>query len=355
MWRGASAASAAAVLLLAAGAPPARGAGPASPEASGCPAAEAGLEDHPEVEQMRAVFVQSRLATVSDRSAVFGDPEQQAAGGPGVARLLRSAGALSMTAEERVKLVTPVAWFHVPKTGTSFCNTLYHTPGVCEFFPRENYIGDSTSAGSWDPTWRAMDGLCPGGFSATYRPATTGQHGGLDQSLWELNRGHLVTMLRQPEQRLISGYNHEGQMEWPFDTPAASLREYAEWMAGGTVRQLARGGGHASGELPVPTAEEVSVAVGRLRDGFAFVGVTEQWDLSVCLFRAMFGGVCVASDFSNTRLGNASTGSSLYDTSELYGFVDNYDGPVYAEALVLLSKGVELYGVDESKCTADCW
>merc|ERR1719382_2104639 len=144
-------------------------------------------------------------------------------------------------------------------------------------------------------------------------------------------------------------------MEWPFETPAANVREYAQVMAGCTVRQLARDGAHACGIPPLPTPVEVSIAVNRLREGFAFIGITEQWDLSICLFRAMFGGVCVSTDFSNTRLGNESTSSSLYDTSELHGFVDEHDGPVYAEALAMFSRGVNLYGVEEGKCTADCW
>jgi len=304
---------------------------------------------------MRAVFVQSRLTALQNRTAIpILGPEQQGASELGSAQLLRSGHALSMTAEQRAELAVPLAWFHVPKTGTSFCNALYHTPTVCRSFPVENYIGDSYDAGSWDPTWRSMDTLCPGGFSSTFREAVVGQHGGLDGSLWALNRGHLVTMLRQPEQRLISGYNYLDQMEWPFDTPAASLREYAEWMAGGTVRQLTRGGGHASGELPLPTSEDVSIAIQRLREGFVFVGITEQWDLSICLFRAMFGGACVSSDFSNTRQGNSSSGGSLYDTSELYGFVDVYDGPVYAEAQDMFRQGIKLYGVVEDKCGLDC-
>jgi hypothetical protein len=326
-----------------------------SSETEACSAVDAGPEDHPEVEQMRAVFVQSRLTTLQNRTTETSNSQRHGAVDLGSAQLLRSDKALAMTAEQRAGLVIPVAWFHVPKTGTSFCNTLYHTPTVCESFPREKYIGDSYDAGSWDPTWKAMDTLCPGGFSPTFREAVVGQHGGIDQSLWEDNRGHLVTMLRQPEQRLISGYNYLGQMEWPFDTPAASLREYAEWMAGGTVRQLVRGGGHASGELPLPTSDEVSIAITRLQEGFVFVGITEQWDLSVCLFRAMFGGECVSSDFSNTRQGNLSSGDSLYDTSELYGFVDTYDGPVYAEAQTMFKQGLKLYEVDEDKCAVDCW
>ncbi|CAK0884906.1 unnamed protein product [Prorocentrum cordatum] len=106
-----------------------------SSEADACSAAEAGLDDHPEVEQMRAVFVQSRLTALQNRTATpIG--RQQGASELGSAQLLRSGRALSMTADQRAEFAVPLAWFHVPKTGTSFCNALYHTPTVCRSFPR---------------------------------------------------------------------------------------------------------------------------------------------------------------------------------------------------------------------------
>lgn len=97
----------------------------------------------------------------------------------------------------------------------------------------------------------------------------------------------------------------------------------------------------------------MSVAINVLQDGFAFVGITEQWALSVCLFRVMFGGQCVASDLANTRPG-VNSSSSDYDTSELYGWVDALDGPVYAEALQMFEDTLDVYGVDADMCTSFC-
>jgi len=320
-----------------------------SSEADGCSAAEAGLQDHPEVEQMQAVFVQSRLATLQSGTAGPGSSQPQGASDLSSARLLRSEKALSMTPEQRAELVIPLGWIHVPKTGTSFCNALYHTPVVCEFFPEGVSIADSNKVGAWPPNWSPLEAWCPGGFTSSL--GEVGAHMGLSEYLWELNRGHLVTMLRQPEQRLISAFKYEEEMRWSGPT---TQREYAEIQAGGTVRQLTRGGQISSGELSLPTSDEVSIAIKRLREGFVFVGITEKWDLSICLFRAMFGGGCVSSDFLNTRPGNSSSGDSLYDTSELYGYVDVYDGPVYAEAQAMFRQDVQLYAVDEDKCGLDC-
>ena len=45
------------------------------------------------------------------------------------------------------------------------------------------------------------------------------------------------------------------------------------------------------------TLEVAQEAAKRVHEGFAFVGIAEEWDLSVCLFHEMFGGDCHAWDF----------------------------------------------------------
>jgi len=150
---------------------------------------------------------------------------------------------------------------------------------------------------------------------------------------------------------------------WPYATTSPSLREYADFSAGCAVRQFTTGREYAeefTGEpwpcsviLPLPTSEDVDIAIGMLQDGFAFVGITEEWALSVCLFRTMFGGQCVTSDFANTRPGYNSSNSS-YDTSELYGWVDPFDGPLYAEALSIFESTRSAYGVDTRSCNSMC-
>merc|ERR1719310_2223786 len=97
---------------------------------------------------------------------------------------------------------------------------------------------------------------------------------------------------------------------------------------------------------PDPSSDDVSVAIDMLHDGFAFVGITDQWALSVCLFRVMFGGQCLASDVLDVRPGdnsNASESESGYDTGELQGWTDVWDGPVYDEALSIFASPRKLY------------
>ncbi|CAK8992389.1 unnamed protein product [Durusdinium trenchii] len=75
-------------------------------------------------------------------------------------------------------------------------------------------------------------------------------------------------------------------------------------------------------------------AVKRLREGFAFVGLTEEWDLSICLFHTMFGGPCHSSEFHNARKSHhLKNADGSYDTSVLQGYQDEIDGLVYAEGL----------------------
>jgi hypothetical protein len=287
--------------------------------------------------------------------------------------MLGSQEGRELSAERRARLIVPIAWVHVPKTGTSILNTFYHTPVICPTFLADNYV--SASEGEvryWDHrTWGDLDVVCARGFSKSYGFASQWyadagfEHagiGGLTGDMFKLNRGHFVTMLRQPEQRLISQYNHYGPHKllngsdnrfWPYKSSYPSLREYAEWNAGCAVRQLTMDVGKPFGFLPLPTSQNVSDAIRVLREGFVFVGITEEWALSVCLFRAMFGGQCVRSDLLDTRPGQ-DTNSSGYDTSELYGWVDVWDGALYADAVSMFDSTRNMYGVDAEWCTSFC-
>lgn len=346
-----------------------------------------------EAEQMQVDLLQTRMR-LSERSE---DPGLRRPEGSSTASFLRTqAAATELSAEERTSLIVPIAWFHVMKTGTSFCNTLYHTPGICPGFPADKFLASSSEEGEWDDDWGDRSDLCS--FSASYNRFASsplwygladvfphskqGPHagvGGLAKPLFQLNSGHFVTMLRQPEQRLISqyyyygpsllyGYDMTNRSVWPFQTrpedgfgsafgrPApykTGLREFAEWNGGCVVRQLTMGVREPCFTFPLPTSDDVAVAIDMLHDGFAFVGITEEWALSVCLFRKMFGGSCLASDLANTRpTDNAS--STAYDTSELYGWVDIWDGPLYAEAKSLFDSTRKVYGADVAECSSFC-
>jgi hypothetical protein len=336
-----------------------------------------------ESEQMQAELMQARAQILKSRGSSMmsagqlarGDPStQKDREAPPVARMLRAKDKTELSPEQRARLMVPIAWFHVPKTGSSIINTFYHTPTICPTFDADNYVFKDPQGQTnyWNySTWGDFGVVCAGGFSQTYGFSSQWyadnkmEHAGIGGSkgaTFNLNRGHFVTMLRQPEQRLLSQYYHygpktlideNGDRVWPFESDSPSVREYAEWNAGCTVRQLTMDRGRPFGALPLPTSRDVSDAIDVLREGFVFVGITEEWALSVCLFRAMFGGQCLSSDLSDARPGEYSN-SSGYDTQELHGWVDVWDGALYAEAVPMFDAATNMYGVDVEWCTSFC-
>ena len=92
------------------------------------------------------------------------------------------------------------------------------------------------------------------------------------------------------------------------------------------------------------------MALERLREGLAIVGLQEEWSLSICLFHAKFGGPCRKLEFLDTRPGKNV--ASTYDTTILNGWVDEMDRPVYAEAINMFKADLEKFGVSHESCTA---
>ena len=53
---------------------------------------------------------------------------------------------------------------------------------------------------------------------------------------------------------------------------------------------------------------DVEMAITRMREGFAFVGLTSHWGLSICLLHAWFAHApCLRVEFDNTRPTTAHT------------------------------------------------
>lgn len=256
------------------------------------------------------------------------------------------------TQAERLRWLKPIAWVHVPKAGTSLVSTLIHHPDICPLMPADVEFPDDQSSFKdekgrtykehdfWSAHNRTL--LCPGAFSDLLESPPG--HVGIGD-VYDAVKGHGIIMLRQPEQRIISGYNY-GFHSWPRQTPPESLRQYAEATAGCTVRMLTRAGPRVCKSNETVTKEETLLAVQRLREGFPFVGILEEFDLSVCLFHAMFGGACKTADLTNTRPGPKRV-SSWYDTSALRGFRDLHDRMLYEEAKRIFYRSVRAYGLDE--------
>merc|ERR1719487_1333156 len=99
---------------------------------------------------------------------------------------------------------------------------------------------------------------------------------------------------------------------------------------------------------------DLPTALGRL-SAFKFIGLTDQYDLSVCLFHAKFGGACKQEEFHNMRPSNHSNDARTdYDEDRLHGYVDPYDTPLYLEAEKRFWNDVQKYNVGPAECQRIC-
>ena len=127
------------------------------------------------------------------------------------------------------------------------------------------------------------------------------------------------------------------------------LTTFARKTEGLAVRMLIRT--DDSFEDDCCSEEEVLEAKRRLGT-FAFVGMTDQWEMSVCLFHVIFGGDISASDLLNVRPGAGKVAHSRYDTSMLGTFHDEADEALYAQALQIFERDLRIFGVTEEWCNA---
>jgi len=268
--------------------------------------------------------------------------------------------------EKATQSITPVFFLHVPKCGGSqFSASLLLFEGVCwnmTYQYREALLsGESHNdfflldAKIWEETCNLVDLRSYGYLFA--------DHSGIGSVYSRYVKGQGLTFLRQPEQRILSGYNdhfHSWSYNF-FDRPPSSELEYAKVVAGCAVKMLTRDGqssaiglhGTVCGDPAPATHYETTLAIERLIEGFPFVGILEEWMQSICLFHAMFGGMCTAQEFgsANTGTGSSSANStSGYDTSVLKGWTDEQDGKLYAEGLRLFQNSLQHFHVNAENC-----
>lgn len=80
------------------------------------------------------------------------------------------------------------------------------------------------------------------------------------------------------------------------------------------------------------TPEDLGKAKKRLRSAFAFIGLTDFWNQSICLFHAQHGGEPIESEFMNSRL-SASYSKRSYDCSPLMIADEPFDTMLYHTGL----------------------
>lgn len=249
-----------------------------------------------------------------------------------------------------LRAAEPLKFLHIPKCGTSFLNAIIHTPSLCPDVDWRYEVNSDYLSNSFEKDfWHACPQVCNQSRFECNSASQT--HEGIGSS-YSSYKGHLITMMRQPEQRILSAY-HDAR----FDRGASrfsNVSAYALRVAGLVTCQLM---GEKSVD-PLPQCGELRkadalAAAQRLREGFVFVGIMEEWEMSMCLFHKIFGGHCWHSDFENSRPTDPDD-MSPYNVSELEGVRDELDGLVYEEAKRIFREQLVAYNVSADSC-AGCW
>lgn len=248
--------------------------------------------------------------------------------------------ALSITEEERNLICNApfpknqsdrkkIRWLHIPKTGTSFANTVWHYG--CPDIPHNASVGDYNThfEGELNKAY-PMKKNCP--YLVDHTPAT---HKPIGEKEWEENHGSFVSVFREPTSRIESAFNYnkhciqdcnpENNDMWECgkirdhrraDGAACKSVKSAKCLTQYALAEPAQGcqtkmvyGIPCTGAMTMDPVKR-KLAAQRVTNGFAFVGLVEEWDLSLCLFHRVLGGRPLAVESDHVREGSSSKGGS---------------------------------------------
>ena len=249
-----------------------------------------------------------------------------------------------------VPLNQRIAWVHFPKCGSGFADTLLH---------HANASLPSSVVGSVEVTLTThpLHSWFKGIFWE--KDGKIGNHHAITSQGTASFHGRFFGMFREPASRSNSMYNYfinARSGNWIDE------RTYAERVAGSAVMMLA---GQRYGldclklarscKRATPNTE---LALRRLETEFAFIGLTNHWALSICLFHAMFGGPCLSHEFLNTRPTNhtksAKPAASTASGNWLGNFVDRDDSALFSKAKARFCADVAKHRVTFERCAQIC-
>jgi len=248
-------------------------------------------------------------------------------------------------------------WLHIPKTGTSFGMTVlrYGCPEGALEDKQLPICADGDQSCNVMPKFVkqltkekacpcAVAAFGPDGLQAlnSHRPLKTA-----------VDASNGMGLFRDPLQRMLSGFHHD--QHGARDMGKLDAVSYARDQEGLQTKYL-------WGKIPAKGCLDSDFCrQGKIQEAItsmnqmAFVGITDKWDLSICLFHTKFGGHCLQDEFGNTRPNpERDSDSYRYDESVLHGWTDRYDGPLYEAVLERFEKDIADNKVTPESCAQLC-
>ncbi len=262
-----------------------------------------------------------------------------------------------------------IAWLHIPKTGSNFGTALMHLANhslpVKAMIKRDSW-GNHFSI--WPPEKWFHDIL----WTPVYgKKHGFGWHASLDETV--IRNYHIFTMMRRPNNLGWSAYNYFlGPEHRKLISPVyyahvmqgivtnmisgtlkmdglkclvASAPKFANW----SFMPSSRHKNFFPKECPVKGNLQKSLA--RLHK-FAFVGMVEKWNLSLCLLTIMFNAPCPDVIFRKTHITDMKKYNRKIGTEKV--FSDHNDDYIYHVSQTIFAKNLITYNVTENICNAKC-
>ena len=264
------------------------------------------------------------------------------------------------------------AWLHIEKTGTSFVNVLLHY--ACSNITEDLIL---RAVHPYEQVTSNHQFICATKylrypFLSKASNTTGAYHQSLTHDIYNYNKGNLIALFREPKQHRISFLKHkyseviEGRAWKKFShlrrhkPNTTSLMDMLDFLRGYETAMLLGDRNLFRKNLTSSQVDlYLSEAKKRLQEGFQFIGITNRYSESVCLFNVKFGGHCKQVMFQ--KVNKASNHPDAFNFSKAdWGFFEKYDDYVdrqlYNYVENIFEKELKMYKISEKSCAAiGCW
>lgn len=270
-------------------------------------------------------------------------------------------------------MVNKIAFVHIPKCGTTFIFTLFIY--VNKTIPYQNFYNDNLLSADNGIIKNFITKNIPKekyfkniDFWPYYPPI---DHTPLSSKVYNHYKGNLFGFFRNPKDRIISAYSYFNidnqnlkykyitkllNSKKNFKSESSYINKYIEDTKGSITKQLA---GQAYGTSCLADTiksgrcihikPNLSIALNRL-DHFAFIGITEQYNLSLCLFSVMFNTKLSKYSFNIVRKTKINNNEKNKIVKEFKNFRDYDDEMVYNYSFNIFKKNLNKYNMTKEKC-----
>lgn len=278
-------------------------------------------------------------------------------------------------------------WIHFPKAGTTFATTMYSylctstpTPQISPKGINCTYCGvqGKTAHGGlqWDPKSYPIlpfeqEPYCDWDVEFDHNNVFSNHFPlpGMESKISSLSP---IALFRDPRKRLVSAWNNNkhsygisGMERKRLEKEAQTLKEFIAFRGIPSCQtKMLTGKTCGNGDAKVTSATVVE-AKHRLADKMAFVGLTEMFNASVCLFHHMYGGLPKEYQFQPVGLERSSDflfnhyhrsrkylplpggGERVHSDSwkEVPVGADKYDWEIYVEVVKTFAQRLQNHGL----------